>query len=181
MGGRITANSMRDKVVFTVGHSTRHLNDFSLLMRENKIREVIDIRIIPKSRHNPQFNSDHLKKALIKNHILYKNMKELGGLRKPTKNSINTFWKNSSFKGFADYMQTDDFERGLNRLIDATTRRTVAIMCAEIVPWRCHRSLIADALTAIGFTVKDIIDHDNIIEHKMNKHAIRYSGSLVYK
>ena len=181
MSDRMTANSENDKIVFTVGHSTRGLNDFILLMKENRITEVVDVRTIPRSKHNPQFNSDYLKNALIRNHILYKNLKELGGLRKQTKNSINTFWKNNSFKGFADYMQTEDFKKGLNRLIGAATKRTIAIMCAEILPWRCHRSLIADILTANGFAVMDIIGHNNILKHKINKHAIIYRGSLAYR
>ncbi|MBE5727794.1 DUF488 domain-containing protein [Candidatus Parvarchaeota archaeon] len=174
-------NTTDRRIIFTVGHSTRDIDDFISLMKEYGVNYVVDIRTIPRSKHNPQFNSDYLKNALAKTSISYENIKELGGLRKPNKDSINTFWKNNSFKGFADYMQTEDFKEGLDHLIDVSAKRTIAIMCAEILPWRCHRSLIADALTAKRFTVKHIIDHNGILEHKTNKHTAKHLGSLIYK
>ncbi len=151
------------------------------LIKEYGMEEVVDIRTIPKSRHNPQFNSDNLKAALIKNRIGYKHLKELGGLRKADKNSINTFWENDSFRGFAYYMQTKNFKRGLSYLIKISAEKRTAIMCAEALPWKCHRSLIADALVLKGFSVTHIINHNETFEHKINKHAKKYFESLVYK
>ena len=174
-------NKTGKKRIFTIGHSTRDIEEFVSLMKEYNIKEIVDIRTIPKSRHNPQFNSASLKKDLIKNDIAYKNIKELGGLRKANKDSINTFWKNDSFRGFADYMQTKDFKEGLNYLMKSSVKKRTAIMCAEILPWNCHRSLIADALTAKGFSVTHLINHNEALEHKINKHAIEYCGSLMYK
>ncbi|MCL4362427.1 nicotinamide-nucleotide adenylyltransferase [Candidatus Parvarchaeota archaeon] len=169
------------KRVFTVGHSTRDIKDFVLLMKEYGIKEVVDIRTIPKSRHNPQFNSGSLKTVLAENGIEYKHFKELGGLRKPGKDSINTFWENESFRGFADYMQKKEFKVGITKLVKISVKKRTAVMCAEVLPWNCHRSLIADLLTAKHFSVTHIINHNETLEHKINKHAERYRGSLVYK
>ena len=169
------------KRTFTIGHSTRNVTDFIDIIKEYGIEEVVDIRTIPKSRHNPQFNSDSLKEILFKNKIRYKQIKELGGLRRTNKHSINTFWKNSSFRGFADYMQTADFKNGLKNLIELSDKNRTAIMCAEILPWNCHRSLVADALVSKGFSVTHIINHNETLEHKINKHAKEYKGCLVYK
>ena len=169
------------KRVFTVGHSTRNINDFIDLIKEYGIKEVIDIRKIPMSMHNPQFNAVSLKRDLIKNGVEYKNIKELGGLRQNSKNSMNTFWENNSFRGFADYMQTRNFKKGLVYLMKASAKKRTVIMCAEILPWQCHRSLVSDALVLKGFSVTHIINHNETFEHKINKHAINYRGSLVYK
>ena len=169
------------KRIFTIGHSTRDINDFILLMKEYGIEEIVDIRTIPKSRHNPQFNSDNLKTVLIKNGIIYKHLEKLGGLRKVDKNSINTFWENGSFRGFADYMQKKEFKEGVMELLKLSVKKRTAIMCAEILPWNCHRFLIADLLTARNFSVTHIINHNETLEHKINKHAKRYCGSLIYK
>jgi uncharacterized protein (DUF488 family) len=121
------------------------------------VKRLMDIRTVPRSRHNPQFNFDSLPESLEQAGIAYRHMKELGGLRHARPDSLNTGWHNASFRGFADYMQTPEFEDGLEKLIDAANQKQVAIMCAEAVPWRCHRSLIADALTARGIQVKDIM------------------------
>src|SRR4029077_8616526 len=142
---------------YTVGHSTRTIEEFIALLKEQSIKRLVDVRTIPRSRHNPQFNRDELPKSLRGAHIGYTHMPELGGLRHARKDSSNTGWRNLSFRGFADYMQTPEFERALEKLIGMAARGRIAIVCAEAVPWRCHRSLIADALTARGIPVEDII------------------------
>lgn len=136
--------------VYVVGHSTRPIGAFLEILRAHSIDTLVDVRTIPKSRHNPQYNSDSLKASLKAAGIGYVHLKELGGLRHPMRDSPNTGWRNPSFRGFADYMQTDDFEKGTDELIRLTENGTVAIMCAEGNPFRCHRSLIADALIARG-------------------------------
>jgi uncharacterized protein (DUF488 family) len=138
------------KVVYIIGHSTRPIGAFLGIIQAHSIDTLVDVRTIPKSRHNPQFNSDTLKTSLGAAGIGYVHLKELGGLRHPLKDSPNTGWRNPSFRGFADYMLTDEFEEGINELIRLAEKRTVAIMCAEGNPFRCHRSLIADALVVRG-------------------------------
>jgi uncharacterized protein (DUF488 family) len=143
--------------VFTIGHSTRSLDEFVALLRSNGIRRVLDIRTVPRSRHNPQFNRETLGPALRKLRIGYVHLKGLGGLRRASPDSVNLGWHNASFRGFADYMQTPEFEAGLDRAMRLAERKPTTLMCAEAVPWRCHRSLVADALTVRGITVLDII------------------------
>jgi len=144
------------RLVFTIGHSTRTRRDFLRLLRAHGVRELADVRTIPRSRHNPQFNRAELARSLRRAGIRYEHVPELGGLRRPRPDSVNTAWRNASFRGFADYMQTPDFEEAIERLVRQARRRRVAVMCAEAVPWRCHRSLIADALIARGFSVQEI-------------------------
>lgn len=132
---------------FTIGHSTRSWEDFRGLLRAHGIQRVIDVRTVPRSRHNPQFNRETLSKKLRGARIGYVHLRRLGGLRHARRDSINKGWRNASFRGYADYMQTPEFERALQRLIKLARQKRSAIMCAEAVPWRCHRSLIADALT----------------------------------
>ena len=144
------------RLVFTIGHSTRTRRDFLRLLRAHGVRELADVRTIPRSRHNPQFNRGELARSLRRAGIRYEHVPELGGLRRPRPDSVNTAWRNASFRGFADYMQTPDFEEAIERLVRQARRRRVAVMCAEAVPWRCHRSLIADALIARGFSVQEI-------------------------
>jgi uncharacterized protein (DUF488 family) len=144
-------------MIFTVGHSTRAIEEFIELLQEQDVQRLVDVRTIPKSRHNPQFNREELPKSLRKTRIGYTHLPELGGLRHARRDSVNTGWRNLSFRGFADYMQTPEFERGLEKLIALGAAETVAIMCAEAVPWRCHRSLIADALVVHGFPVEHIL------------------------
>ena len=126
------------------------------MLRAHGVRELIDVRTIPRSRHNPQFNRAELAKALRRSGFRYEHMPELGGLRRPRPDSVNTAWRNEGFRGFADYMQTPGFDAAIERLAGRARRRRVAVMCAEAVPWRCHRSLIADALIARGFSVEEI-------------------------
>jgi uncharacterized protein (DUF488 family) len=144
--------------IFTIGHSTRSLDEFIALLRSNGIGRVLDIRTVPRSRHNPQFNRETLGPALRKLGIGYTHLKKLGGLRRALPDSRNRGWHNASFRGFADHMQTPEFEAGLSRAIRLAETKTTALMCAEALPWRCHRSLVADALTVRGFAVQDIIN-----------------------
>jgi uncharacterized protein (DUF488 family) len=143
-------------VILTIGHSTHPIEEFLEILAAHGVEQLIDVRTIPKSRRNPQFHQESLAASLERAHIGYRHMLGLGGLRHPRKDSINTAWKNAGFRGYADYMQTPAFENSLRELIDAAHRPT-AIMCAEAVPWRCHRSLIADALSARGVAVEHIL------------------------
>lgn len=166
--------------VFTLGHSTRKLSEFISIIKKYKIEEIADVRTIPRSRKNPQFNETHLFKFLKKHGIKYEHMKGLGGLRRPNKDSPNLYWRNASFRGFADYMQAKAFSDSLSALIKAAKKRNVAIMCAEAVPWRCHRSLIADALLVKGIKVMHIFSTTNIREHTMTKSAKVSKGKVTY-
>ena len=143
--------------VMSIGHSTRAIGDFVGLLKANQVDLLVDVRTVPKSRHNPQFNKDRLPEALGRAGIEYLHMAALGGLRRARKNSSNTGWKNASFRGYADYMQTPEFEAALEDLLVRADGRRVALMCAEAVPWRCHRSLIGDALLAHGITLAHIL------------------------
>ena len=165
-------------VVLTIGHSTRSIEDFTELLRAHRVQLIVDIRTIPRSRRNPQFNEDTLAASLRKSGIIYVRLKELGGLRRPRKDSQNIGWRNLSFRGFADYMQTPDFEAGINELIRLARDRTVAIMCAEALPWRCHRSLVADALLVRGIQVEHIMTLKKRTEHSMTKWA-RVDGKQI--
>lgn len=133
-------------LVYTIGHSTRSLEEFIKILQVYSVMEVIDIRTVPQSRHNPQFNREKLPDALETAGLSYMHLPQLGGLRHPRPDSQNTGWRNSSFRGFADYMQTNEFEIGIDKLIELAASKRIALMCAEALPWRCHRSLIADAL-----------------------------------
>jgi uncharacterized protein (DUF488 family) len=135
-----------NEVIYTIGHSTHPIDEFIRILKAFEIEKIIDVRTIPKSRHNPQFNQEELCNELHNQRIEYVHLEGLGGLRHTTKVSINTAWKNASFRGYADYMQTPDFACALGELIDLAKDKRIAIMCAEAVPWRCHRSLIGDAL-----------------------------------
>jgi uncharacterized protein (DUF488 family) len=151
--------------VFTIGHSTRTAEALIAMLRAHGVDCLADVRTIPKSARNPQFNLTELGATLKRAGISYVHLHELGGLRRPRKDSINTGWRNASFRGYADYMQTPAFEKGLEKLLKLTQDQTVAIMCAEAVPWRCHRSLIADALVARGIQVKHIISESKAQAH----------------
>jgi len=142
--------------ILTVGHSTRARQEFIDLLQANGVKQLIDVRTIPRSRHNPQFNRPVLSRALRRRGIGYRHMAGLGGLRHSRRDSINTGWRNKSFRGYADYMQTSKFQIALHKLIAHARQKRVALMCAEAVPWRCHRSLIADALLIRGFPVEEI-------------------------
>ena len=166
--------------VLTIGHSTRTWKDFLELLRAHRVKRVIDIRSIPRSRHNPQFNRETLSTKLRAARIGYVYLRKLGGLRRTHRDSSNMGWRNTSFRGFADYMQTSDFDAGLQRLMTLAGQKRSAIMCAEAVPWRCHRSLIADALTVRGIRVDDIMSmkrsqvHSLIPFARVQGHCITY-------
>ena len=143
--------------VYTIGHSTRLITVFIEMLKAREVELLIDVRTVPRSRHNPQFNLNELSAALECDHIHYIHMPGLGGFRRPLRGAtINVGWRNLSFRGYADYMQTAEFSRQLNELIAIARLQQIAIMCAEAVPWRCHRSLIADALLVRGFQVQEI-------------------------
>ena len=157
--------------LYTIGHSNRPLTDFIAMLRAHAVGLLVDVRTVPRSRHNPQFNSDALAQSLAAEAVDYRHMKALGGLRKARKDSINAGWRNDSFRGYADYMQSADFEAALNELITQAAVANTAIMCAEAVPWRCHRSLIADALTVRGIEVRHIMGGDKWQLHKLTPFA----------
>ncbi len=157
--------------LFTIGHSTRPLDEFIGILKSYGIVTLVDVRTIPRSRHNPQFNKDELPRELERAGIGYVHEPGLGGLRHARKDSSNGAWQNSSFRGFADYMQTPEFVEGLNRLIEIGRKGTTAIMCAEAVPWRCHRSLIADALKVRGYSVGEIMSATNCKAHVLTPWA----------
>lgn len=162
---------MTAPVIFTIGHSTRTLEELVGLLQAYGVRLLVDVRTIPRSRRNPQFNQENLSANLKETGIDYVGLKELGGLRHPKPDSQNKGWKNESFRGFADYTQTPEFEEGINELIKLTQAGPAAIICAEAVPWRCHRSLIADALLVRGFSVRHIMTPRTWLEHSMTKWA----------
>jgi len=171
-----------NKVIYTVGHSTHPLDEFIRILDAYVIKEVVDVRTIPKSRHNPQFNEENLGKELPKHGIGYVRLKGLGGLRHPAKESVNTAWRNASFRGFADYMQAPEFAAAIEALISLAEGKRIAIMCAERLPRRCHRSLIGDALLVRDIKVEDIMDEKSSRPHrltqwaKVERHAITYPG-----
>ena len=171
---------MRKPVLFTIGHSTHPIDEFLELLRAYNIKEVVDVRSIPKSRHNPQFNLDTLKHSLERAHIRYTQLKKLGGLRSTKKDSINLGWRNTSFRGYADYMASTEFDEGLGALIKIARLRNTVIMCAEAVPWRCHRALIADALTKKGWLVCDIMSRSSAIKHRLTPFLKVKKGQLIY-
>ena len=164
--------------IFTLGHSTHSLDEFVHLLQIYAIRLVVDVRTIPRSRHNPQFNHETLGETLPRHGIRYLQMKTLGGLRHAHADSPNTGWKNASFQGFADYMQTPEFAAAVQQLIEAAIEKPAAIMCAEAVPWRCHRSLIADALTVRGITVQHILSRTSARVHTVTPMA-RVEGTRI--
>jgi uncharacterized protein (DUF488 family) len=166
--------------IFTCGHSTRPLQDFLALLAEQHIERLLDVRTVPRSRHNPQFNRDLLTPALERAGIAYTHLQALGGLRHARKDSPNTVWKNASLRGYADYMLTSDFDRALEELIALADRERIAILCAEAVPWRCHRSLIADALTARGLPVTHILGPGRAQPHSLTSFARVEGRSLAY-
>ncbi|HEX9059988.1 MAG TPA: DUF488 domain-containing protein [Clostridia bacterium] len=157
--------------IYTVGHSTRPIEEFIELLKSYGIEEVIDVRTIAGSKYNPQYNEENLRKSLEENGLAYLHLKELGGLRHPTKDSINKGWINKSFRGYADYMQTSEFSKAIEQLIVLSNKNKVVIMCAEAVPWKCHRSLIGDALTVRKIKVTDILGIGNHMTHKLTKFA----------
>jgi len=167
-------------LVLTIGHSTRPTEEFLAMLKSHGVQQVIDVRTIPRSRHNPQFNQEALASSLRASKIEYRHIKALGGLRKARPDSVNQGWRNLSFRGFADYMQTADFHRGMEQLVQAALSAKVTLMCAEAVPWRCHRSLIADALLVRGIPVQHIMTKDQRHEHELTPWARVDRESITY-
>lgn len=157
--------------VLTIGHSTRSWKVFLELLRAHGVKRVVDVRSIPRSRHNPQFERKTLSAKLRAARIGYVHLRKLGGLRRARSDSQNMGWRNPSFRGFADYMQTAEFDAGLQRLIKLAGQKRSALMCAEAVPWRCHRSLIGDALTIRGIRVEDIMSEKRSQFHSLTSFA----------
>lgn len=168
------------RTLFTIGHSTREITEFIELLQESMVTQLVDIRTIPKSRHNPQFGQEELKSSLREVGIGYVYMKSLGGLRPAVKQSTNDAWRNTSFRNYADYMQTNEFQRGVEELVQLATQKTTAIMCAEAVPWRCHRSLVSDALLARDVPVCEIISKNSIRPHLMTSFAVVSGTEVTY-
>lgn len=168
------------RILWTIGHSTRPIEEFITLLKAHRIQQLVDVRSIPRSRHNPQYNDDALSKSLQHENLSYKHLPELGGLRKAKKDSINTGWRNASFRGYADYMQTEQFSEALKVLIAYGTNMKTTIMCAEAVPWRCHRSLIADALVTRGWEVRHIMSEAKADHHRLTSFAAVENGELRY-
>jgi uncharacterized protein (DUF488 family) len=166
--------------IYTVGHSNRTIEVFLELLAANGIQTLVDVRTIPASRHNPQFGREALSASLAAAGIAYHHEPRLGGHRRPRKDSPNAGWRNMSFRGYADYMATEEFKAGLDALLSIAARGRTAIMCAEAVPWRCHRSLVADALIVRGCTVLDIISGRAPTEHKATPFLVVKNGELMY-
>jgi len=167
--------------IWTIGHSTRGIDDFILLLKESKIGAIADVRMFPGSRRYPHFGREALAKSLEDAGIRYEHFPELGGRRKASPDSKNTAWRNESFRGYADYMETEDFRKGIERLGETAKQDgPVAIMCAEAVWWRCHRSLISDYLKARGVEVLHILDHDKVEPHPFTSAAKIVNGELSY-
>ncbi len=167
-------------LVLTIGHSTRPLAEFVHLLKAHGVQRLVDVRTVPRSRHNPQFNRDQLSPALHSARIHYSYMPGLGGFRHARKDSVNTGWRNASFRGYADYMQTADFQQHLDELIGLARQERIAVMCAEAVPWRCHRSLIADALLVRGIEVREIIGGSGTRLHALTPFAQIHGTQILY-
>jgi uncharacterized protein (DUF488 family) len=166
--------------IYTIGHSNHPLEKFIAMLTAHGIGLIADVRTIPKSRHNPQYNSDALAASLREHSIEYRHLPALGGLRHPKKDSINTAWENDSFRGFADYVQTEGFEAGLSELLAIGREQRTAVMCAEALPWRCHRSLIADALLVHGITVMHIMNKTSVKGHTLTPWAKVQGMAITY-
>ena len=167
--------------MFTVGHSTRSAEEFIALLRAHGVDLLIDVRTLPKSRHNPQFHIDNLTATLREAGIEYRHFPQLGGLRHARRDSHNTAWRNASFRGYADYMETAAFAGALEELVRTGEGRRAAIMCAEAVPWRCHRSMISDALLARGEPVEHIMSESKRQPHELTQFARLEAGRVSYR
>jgi uncharacterized protein (DUF488 family) len=174
------ASSKQALVVMTIGHSNQPLETFLQILQAHGVHQLIDVRTVPRSRHNPQFNRDSLPDDLHAAKILYRHMPGLGGLRQPLRDSPNGGWKNASFRGFADYMQTKEFNVSLESMTKLAVAKRVVLMCAEADPWRCHRSMIADALAARGIQVEHIITRTFRRTHQLTPFARVEGRKITY-
>lgn len=171
---------MATGTLYTIGHSTHPIEEFLQILQAHGIQALVDVRSIPKSRHCPQFNAEALGPALETSGISYFLMKKLGGRRSTRKSSMNTGWRNASFRGYADYMATEAFAEGLSELIVIAAARKAVVMCAEAVPWRCHRSMIADAMIVRGWEVRDILSAALPAEHHLTPFLRFVDGLITY-
>jgi len=169
-----------NKMIWTIGHSTRTIDEFINMLQSFQIRMLVDVRNYPGSRRYPHFNKETLEISLAKNDIQYVHIKDLGGRRKPKPDSINTTWRNEAFRGYADYMNTDDFKKGVEQLQVLGDKYPTAFMCSEAVWWRCHRSLISDYLKSTGWAVMHIMEVDKAQEHPYTSAARLVNGILTY-
>ena len=168
--------------IWTIGHSTRKIDYFISLLEENGVKLVVDVRSLPGSKRHSQFNKEALSASLNKVGIRYEHCPELGGRRKPRPNSCNIAWRNPSFRGYADYMETEEFRKGADRLVDlANDAGRTAILCAEAVWWHCHRALVSDYLKARGIEVMHIIDANKSDPHPYTSAARIVDGELSYR
>ncbi|MCO5225106.1 MAG: DUF488 domain-containing protein [Thermomicrobiales bacterium] len=168
-------------IIYTIGHSTRPIDEFIGLLKAHEITKLVDIRTIPKSRHNPQYMQDALKQSLTNAGISYFYLKALGGLRSAAKgSSINDGWRNASFRNYADYMQTSAFAAGIDELLEIASHGVTAIMCAEAVPWRCHRSLVSDALLVRGIPSCEVISATSERPHTLTPFAVVDGTKITY-
>jgi uncharacterized protein (DUF488 family) len=177
---RQTPTAEPSNIVLTIGHSTRTLAEFIRLLKAHPVTLVVDVRTVPRSRHNPQFNKASLPRALKKAGLRYIHLPGLGGLRHAKRDSPNVGWRNASFRGYADYMQTPEFEQSLRELIQLAKEDRVVLMCAEAVPWRCHRSLIADALLIRGIRTEDIMSPIRRTVHTLTPFAKVHGTTITY-
>ena len=175
-----TSGDLTPLTIFTIGHSTRPIDEFIRLLKAHRVQRVVDVRTIPRSRHNPQFNRDQLSPALHRGKIHYRHLPGLGGLRRAQPDSANAGWRNASFRGYADYMQTPEFEDSLEGCIALAKQERVVLMCAEAVPWRCHRSLIADALLARGIPTREITSRIRTRPHSLTSFACVKGTRVTY-
>jgi uncharacterized protein (DUF488 family) len=166
--------------ILTIGHSTRTLDEFVGMLEAYGVTLVVDVRTVPRSRHNPQFNKETLPSNLKKYGIKYIHMPDIGGLRRPKHDSENLAWRNNSFRGYADYMQTKEFTDNLLKIIALARENCLALMCAEALPWRCHRSLISDALVVRHVKVEHIISATSLINHQLNEMAQVEGTKITY-
>ncbi len=173
-------NQKAQPLVLTIGHSTRPIDIFVRLLAANGVTHLVDVRTVPRSRHNPQFNSDALAGALQGAGIAYTHVPGLGGFRQASPDSANAAWRNASFRGYADYMQTPPFAQHLAEVITLAGQERIALMCAEAVPWRCHRSLISDALMVRGVAVEEIVSETRRQPHRLTPFARVDGTSLTY-
>jgi len=169
-----------DVTIWTVGHSTRAWEEFLALLREHRIELLIDVRHFPASTRVPWANRESLAAALEESGLAYEHLVGLGGFRKPRADSGNTGWRNSGFRGYADYMETGDFTEALDRLVSRGRERRTTIMCAEAVPWRCHRGLLSDALLVRGVRVVHILSAGQTQDHKLTPFAKVHGGRVTY-
>jgi uncharacterized protein (DUF488 family) len=166
--------------VYTIGHSSRPIDEFIDLLRRNGVTLLADIRTIPKSRHNPQYWQDALRESIAGAGIAYTYLPGLGGRRRAAKDSVNIAWRNASFRGYADHMQSEEFAAALSSLIALSQEHVTAIMCAEAVPWRCHRSLVGDALVVRGINVIDIMSATSNRPHTLTAWAHVDGTTITY-